>query len=60
MAQAEKVKASVQAKVEHAFSYIRRVFQYGKVRYRGLAKKNRLFLLSWLAHMLRMKSIMLP
>lgn len=38
LAQAEKMKASVRAKVEHAFFYIKRVFHYSKVRYRGLEK----------------------
>ena len=43
---AEKVKASVRAKVEHPFLRLKRLFGYGKVRYRGLAKnKERLALL---------------
>ena len=37
---AEKRKASVRAKVEHPFLYIKRHFDYGKVRYRGLAKEH--------------------
>lgn len=37
--QAEKLKASVRAKVEHPFRVIKRQFGYAKVRYRGL-KKN--------------------
>ena len=35
---AEKAKASVRAKVEHPFLRLKRLFGYGKVRYRGLAK----------------------
>ena len=35
-AAAEKRKASVRAKVEHPFLYVKRRFGYGKVRYRGL------------------------
>ena len=35
---AEKVKASVRAKVEHPFLRLKRLFGYTKVRYRGLAK----------------------
>ena len=31
----EKRKASVRAKVEHPFLYIKRHFDYGKVRYRS-------------------------
>ena len=38
--EAEKRKASVRAKVEHPFLYVRRHFGYGKVRYRGLAKNT--------------------
>lgn len=37
--QAEKLKASVRAKVEHPFRIIKRQFGHVKVRYRGL-KKN--------------------
>ena len=36
---AEKIKASIRAKVEHPFRVIKRQFGYVKVRYRGL-KKN--------------------
>ncbi len=37
---AEKRKASVRAKVEHPFLYVKRHFGYDKVRYRGLAKNT--------------------
>ncbi len=37
---AEKEKASVRAKVEHPFLKVKRIFDYGKVRYRGLAKNT--------------------
>ena len=37
---AEKAKASVRAKVEHPFRYVKRMFGYDKVRYRGLAKNT--------------------
>jgi IS5 family transposase len=61
VAKAEKIKASVRAKVEHSFFYIKRVFGYSKVRYRGLAKNtNRLYVLAGLTNVLRMKSILLP
>jgi IS5 family transposase len=47
LAQAEKAKASVRAKVEHPFRFIKQVFGYSKVRYRGLEKNtNRLHLLA--------------
>ena len=36
----EKRKASVRAKVEHPFLYIKRHFGYAKTRYRGLAKNT--------------------
>ena len=38
--EAEKLKASVRAKVEHAFRVIKLQFGYTKVRYRGLAKNT--------------------
>ena len=46
--QAEKLKASVRAKVEHPFRVIKRQFGYVKVRYRGL-KKNTAQLITLLA-----------
>ena len=36
----EKGKASLRAKVEHPFLYVKRRFGYAKVRYRGLAKNT--------------------
>ena len=39
---AEKRKASVRAKVEHPFLYVKRHFGYAKVRYRGVAKNRQL------------------
>lgn len=54
MAQAEKIKASVRAKVEHGFFYIKRMFGYSKVRYRGLEKNTeRLHVLAALANLLK-------
>jgi transposase, IS5 family len=50
--QAEKLKASVRAKVEHPFRVLKRQFGYTKVRYRGLPKNTAqivtLFALSYL------------
>lgn len=47
LADIEFCKASVRAKVEHSFFYIKRMFGYGKVRYRGLEKNmNRLHVLA--------------
>ena len=40
LAQLERLKAGVRAKVEHSFFYIKRVFGYSRVRYRGLAKNS--------------------
>lgn len=58
--EAQRTKASVRAKVEHAFFYIKRMFGYSKVRYRGLAKNtNRLYVLSGLANMLRCQKYLL-
>ena len=39
-AAAETRKASVRAKVEHPFLYVKRHFGYAKVRYRGVAKNR--------------------
>ena len=38
--QAEQLKASVRAKVEHPFRVIKHQFGHCKVRYRGLAKNT--------------------
>ena len=52
-AQAEQRKASIRAKVEHPFLYVKRHFGYVHVRYRGLAKnRTRLCLLFGLANLL--------
>ena len=53
--QAERLKASIRAKVEHPFRVIKRQFGHVKVRYRGLKKNtaqlSTLFALSnlWMA-----------
>ncbi len=53
LAQAEKAKASIRAKVKHPFRYIKLLFGYHKVRYRGLAKNsNRLHLLAGFTNLL--------
>ena len=53
---AEKAKASVRAKVEHPFLKLKRLFWYGKVRYRGLMKNTqRLALLFGLGNLLTAK-----
>ena len=50
----EGCKASVRAKVEHPFLYIKRIFGYSKTRYRGLAKNhNRLALMRGFVNLLR-------
>ena len=49
----ERHKASVRAKVEHPFLYVKRRFGYAKVRYRGLAKNTqRLAMLLGLANLI--------
>ena len=51
--EAEKEKASVRAKVEHPFLKVKRIFDYGKVCYRGLAKnRQRLALLLGLGNLI--------
>ena len=53
-AQGEKRKASIRAKVEHPFLYVKRHFGYAKVRYRGLYKNTqRLAMLFGLANLLK-------
>ena len=37
---AEKMKASIRAKVEHPFRVLKRQFGFTKVRYRGFAKST--------------------
>lgn len=49
----ERLKSQVRAKVEHPFRYIKRVFGYDKVRYRGQAKnRNRMYLLAGFSNLL--------
>ncbi len=40
LAERERQRASLRAKVEHPFLYVKRRFGYDKVRYRGLAKNH--------------------
>lgn len=59
LAEAEKSKASVRAKVEHCFHRIKCQFGYSKVRYRGLEKNtNRLYLLAGFTNLLRAEQFM--
>jgi IS5 family transposase len=54
----EKAKASVRAKVEHPFRWVKGIFGYDKVRYRGLDKNmNRLCLLLGFTNLLRGRSL---
>jgi len=56
--QAERIKAQVRAKVEHAFLYIKRIFGYSKVRYRGQHKnRERLYLLAGFYNLIRWKQL---
>ena len=49
---AEKLKASVRAKVEHPFHVIKNLFRHKKARYKGLAKnEGQLFSLFGLANL---------
>ena len=49
----EKRKASVRAKVEHPFLYIKRHFGYAKVRYRGLSKNTQRLMTLLFANLMR-------
>lgn len=52
-ARAEKLKSQIRAKVEHPFRYIKRMFGYDKVRYRGQEKnRNRLHVLASFTNLL--------
>nr|WP_245627051.1 transposase [Gynuella sunshinyii] len=55
----ETITAQIRAKVEHSFFYIKRMFDYSKVGYRGLAKNtNRLYLLCAFANLMKVKSLL--
>ncbi len=57
---AEKAKASVRARVEHPFYWVKAIFGYRKVRYRGIRKNmNRLYLLLGFANLMRSRSMVL-
>ena len=52
--QFEQFKASVRAKVEHPFFYMKQMFGYSKTRYRGLAKNtDRFYMLASLTNLVR-------
>ena len=56
----ERRKASIRAKVEHPFLWVKRRFGYAKVRYRGLAKNTqRLALLLGFANLVRAEGRMM-
>jgi len=55
---AEQSKASVRAKVEHPFRWVKGIFAYEKVRYRGLDKNmNRICILLGFTNLLRSRSL---
>ena len=59
VALAERVKASIRAKVEHPFLDVKGHFDYAKVRYRGLAKnRERVALLLGLSNLKRGQRIL--
>jgi IS5 family transposase len=54
--QINRTKSKVRAKVEHAFGVIKRVFGFGKVRYRGLVKNaHRLIVACALANLFMLR-----
>jgi IS5 family transposase len=58
--QAEQLKASVRAKVEHPFHVVKNLFRHKKVRYKGLAKNEaQLFSLFGLANLVIAKKRLL-
>jgi IS5 family transposase len=55
----EQEKASIRARVEHVFRWVKDVFGYSKLRYRGLRKNmDRLYLLLGMANLLRARSVL--
>jgi IS5 family transposase len=59
--QAEQLKASVRAKVEHPFHVVKNLFRHKKARYKGLAKNEaQLFSLFGLANLVIAKRRLLP
>lgn len=60
-ARAERLKSQIRAKVEHPFRYIKRMFGYDKVRYRGQEKnRNRLHVLAGFTNLLLAEKFMPP
>ena len=58
--EAERLKASVRAKVEHPFHVVKNLFRHRKVRYKGLAKNQaQLFALFGLANLVIAKRALL-
>jgi IS5 family transposase len=58
--EAERLKASVRAKVEHPFHVVKYLFRHRKVRYKGLAKNQaQLFALFGLANLVIAKRTLL-
>jgi len=54
----EQAKASIRAKVEHPFRWVKGIFGYDKLRYRGLGKNmNRLCMLLGFTNLLRSRSL---
>ena len=59
-ARADFKRAKIRTKIEHPFRYIKRVFVYDKVRYRGLAKNtNRLHVLAGFTNLMVSKKYLL-
>ena len=57
---AEKIKASIRAKVEHPFHVIKNLFRHRKTRYKGLARNTaQLFSLFGLANSVIAKKALL-
>lgn len=58
-AKVERLKSQIRAKVEHPFRYIKRMFGYDKVRYRGQEKnRNRLHVLAGFTNLLLAEKFM--
>jgi len=56
--EAEKAKASIRAKMELPFYWVKGIFGYRKVRYRGIHKNmNRLYLLLGFANLIQSRKL---
>lgn len=60
MEQIERINASIRAKVEHVFHFVKNIFGYSKIRYRGIPKNaSRLTELLTMFNLWKVRSVLL-